>query len=317
MIVVELTTTTLVAAFAPNATVDPEMNPVPVIVTLVPPPDGPEAGFTALTVGPARNVNWSPGTVPEVPPAVVTCTSTVPAPCAGDVAVIDVAEFTVTPVAAVPPKLTVAPVRKFVPVIVTDVPPPVGPDVGTIDVTAGATALYVNWSAPEVADVPPDVVTVTSTVPVVNFAGEVAVTVVELTTLTPVAAVPPKLTVAPLMKFVPVIVTAVPPPDGPLFGLTPVTVGTPALYVNLSPATTPEVPPDVVTLTSTCPAASVAGDTAVIDVAEFTTTPVAAFAPNATVALLMKFVPVIVTDVPPVVGPDVGLIDVTAGATAL
>ena len=54
VIVVELTTTTLVAAFAPNATVDPEMNPVPVIVTLVPPPEGPEFGFTALTVGAAR-----------------------------------------------------------------------------------------------------------------------------------------------------------------------------------------------------------------------------------------------------------------------
>ena len=46
---------------------------------------------------------------------------------AGAVAVIEVAEWTVTPVAAVVPKVTpVAPV-KLVPVMVTEVPPPVGP----------------------------------------------------------------------------------------------------------------------------------------------------------------------------------------------
>ena len=57
---------------------------------------------------------------------------------AGDVAVIWVAELTVNPVAGVAPKFTaVAPVR-LVPVIVTDVPPVVGPAVGEIDVTVGA-----------------------------------------------------------------------------------------------------------------------------------------------------------------------------------
>ena len=71
-----------------------------------------------------------------MPPVVVTRTSTVPVP-AGDVAVIWVAELTVKPVAGVAPKLTaVAPV-KFVPVIVTDVPPVAGPEVGEIDVTVG------------------------------------------------------------------------------------------------------------------------------------------------------------------------------------
>src|SRR5207237_1381607 len=105
----------------------------------------------------------------------------------------------------------------------------VGPDVGTIDVTAGATALYVNWSAPEVADVPPDVVTVTSTVPVVNFAGDVAVMDVEVTTFTPVEMVRAQLTAAALMKFVPVIVTDVPPVVGPDVGLIDVTAGATAL----------------------------------------------------------------------------------------
>ena len=62
--------------------------------------------------------------------------STSPEP-AGEVAVIEVAELTVKLVALVVPNFTaVAPVR-FVPVIVTAVPPGAGPDVGEIDVTAG------------------------------------------------------------------------------------------------------------------------------------------------------------------------------------
>ena len=72
-----------------------------------------------------------------MPPAVVTRTSTVPLP-AGEVAVIDVAELTVKLVAAVAPNVTaVAPVKP-VPVIVTEVPPAAGPDVGEIEVTVGA-----------------------------------------------------------------------------------------------------------------------------------------------------------------------------------
>lgn len=45
---------------------------------------------------------------------------------------------TATPVAGVPPKLTVAPAGKFVPVIVSGVPPLVGPMPGVTAVTAGA-----------------------------------------------------------------------------------------------------------------------------------------------------------------------------------
>ena len=41
-------------------------------------------------------------------------------------------------VAEVPPNVTLAPDRNPVPVIVTDVPPAVVPDVGEIDVTVGA-----------------------------------------------------------------------------------------------------------------------------------------------------------------------------------
>jgi hypothetical protein len=56
-------------------------------------------------------------------------------------------------------------------------------------------------------------------------AGVVAVIVVLFTTTTLVAAAPPNATVAPEAKFVPVIVTAVPPAVVPLPGLTLVTVG--------------------------------------------------------------------------------------------
>jgi hypothetical protein len=71
---------------------------------------------------------------------------------------------------------------------------------------------------------PPGLVTVTVTVPALS-AGVVAVMVVLLTTVTPVAAVPPNATVSPDAKLVPVMVTDVPPASGPPFGVTLLTVG--------------------------------------------------------------------------------------------
>jgi len=70
----------------------------------------------------------------------------------------------------------------------------------------------------------PLTVTVTVTAPALP-AGVVAVMVVLFTTTTLVAAAPPNVAVAPVAKFVPVIVTAVPPAVDPLFGDTLVTVG--------------------------------------------------------------------------------------------
>jgi len=67
-------------------------------------------------------------------------------------------------------------------------------------------------------------VTVTVTAPALP-AGVVAVIVVAFTTVTPVAAALPNVTVAPAAKFVPVMVTDVPPASGPLLGLTLLTVG--------------------------------------------------------------------------------------------
>ena len=81
-------------------------------------------------------MNWSDGEVAEVPPTVVTVTSTVPVP-AGEVAVIEVAESAVI-VAALDPKSTALAPPRLVPVMVTLVPPPVGPLVGLIEVTVGA-----------------------------------------------------------------------------------------------------------------------------------------------------------------------------------
>jgi hypothetical protein len=68
----------------------------------------------------------------------VTVTVTAPAAWEGVVAVIVVLLTTVTPVAGLPPMLTVAPAAKFVPVIVTAVPPVVGPDAGATLLTVGA-----------------------------------------------------------------------------------------------------------------------------------------------------------------------------------
>jgi len=70
----------------------------------------------------------------------------------------------------------------------------------------------------------PFTITVTVTAPALP-AGVMAVILVLLTTATLVAAVLPNVTVAPEAKFVPVIVTAVPPEVEPLFGLTLLTVG--------------------------------------------------------------------------------------------
>jgi hypothetical protein len=85
---------------------------------------------------------------------VVTVRFTVPEP-AGEVAVSEVIELSVTFVAAVPPKLTVAPVTKFVPVTVTVVPPAAGPEVGLRELTVGVEVLADDASmrAPTAADV--------------------------------------------------------------------------------------------------------------------------------------------------------------------
>ena len=71
---------------------------------------------------------------------------------------------------------------------------------------------------------PPGFVTVTVTLPAA-FPGVVAVMLVPLVTETLVAAALPNVTVAPEWKFVPAIVTIVPPTVAPILGETLLTVG--------------------------------------------------------------------------------------------
>jgi hypothetical protein len=90
-------------------------------------------------------------------------TSTTPAERAGAVARIEVDDNTVN-VADVVPKRTVVTLVNPVPVIVTIVPPLVGPCVGLIDATP-RLASYVNREAVPLLELPLGVVTTTSTSP--------------------------------------------------------------------------------------------------------------------------------------------------------
>ena len=101
------------------------------------------------------------------PSGLVTATSTAPAACDGVVAVMLEALATFTEVAATPPKLTVAPDTKFVPLMVTEVPPLLAPLLGDIEVIVGGSApAVVNVKPPaRVPAWPSGLVTMTSTVP--------------------------------------------------------------------------------------------------------------------------------------------------------
>src|SRR5262249_17507008 len=86
-------------------------------------------------VGVCKYVNWSPATVAEVPPAVVTVTSTVPVP-AGLKAMICVFE----PLAIEPddePNLTAVAAARVGPEMATCVPPATEPADGAMLVTIG------------------------------------------------------------------------------------------------------------------------------------------------------------------------------------
>ena len=73
-----------------------------------------------------------------VPFGVVTSTLAEPALPAGVTHVMDVAEFTVKLVHALPPTVTADALLKLLPVMVMFMPPAVEPDVGDTDVTEGA-----------------------------------------------------------------------------------------------------------------------------------------------------------------------------------
>ena len=80
---------------------------------------------------------WTPTKLPVCRSGLVTVTLTVPAGFAGVVAVMELLFTTTTFVAAALPKLTVAPLRKFAPLMVTWVPPLVEPVLGEMLCGAG------------------------------------------------------------------------------------------------------------------------------------------------------------------------------------
>jgi hypothetical protein len=158
-------------------------------------------------------------TVPPLP--LVILTHVTPSVPDGVTAVIDVDDIQVTPVAGLLPMVTASelPETKFVPVIVTAVPPAVVPGLGVMLVNVGGvTYIY------EVVAVPPGVVTVTVTVPA-EPAGAVIFIVVAVFALM-VAGLPvPKVTEVAPERFVPVMLTNVPAVNGPDDGEMRVTVG--------------------------------------------------------------------------------------------
>ena len=149
--------------------------------------------------------------------------------------------------------------------------------------------------------------TSTATAPAA-FTGVTAVIDVALFTVKLVALVLPKRTAVAPVKSVPVMVTVVPPAVGPLFGLTPEIVGT---GWNVNASFNPLVPNALVTDTVAGPA-TVAGVVTTIRVEVFDTM-VPRTPSNSTDVALPIPVPVMVTLVPPLVGPEVGDTEATDG----
>src|ERR1700682_2335916 len=217
--------------------VAPDAKFVPVSVTPTVCPCVPELGLTELSVGaPKFTVNVC---VPLVLPELVTVTFWGPVEAFEamvNVAVIDLPLTTgvLLTVMPVPLRPIVAPDAKFVPVSVTATAAPWMPLFGAIEVSVGAPAFTVNVCVPLV---PVELVTVTFWAPVGAFEAMVNAAVMDvlLTTvvLLTVMSVPLRPIVAPDAKFVPVSVTATAAPWMPLLGLTELSVGAPALSVDL------------------------------------------------------------------------------------
>jgi hypothetical protein len=107
------------------------------MTTEIPPVMGPDPGDTSVTVGMAKYVNRSLELVFEVPPGLVTVTSTVDAPSADVSAVMEDALSTVNDEAGIAPNVTLLTAAKLVPLMVTDVPPATGPAPGATLETVG------------------------------------------------------------------------------------------------------------------------------------------------------------------------------------
>ena len=162
------------AGVVPNETVDPELNPLPEIVTFVPPVAGPEVGESPEIVD--VYVNLRTGFSYAITPSTRTYTGTLPVP-EGMLAVIEVPEvLTLIGVTFVVPTSTNGAEPNSFPVIVILVP--IGPELGSTELTFGE---YVKSAFGVLRDVPLLVVTVTATWPVPG--GDTAVISVSLFTV--------------------------------------------------------------------------------------------------------------------------------------
>ena len=171
----------------------PSPNPVPLTVTVVPPAVDPVFGVSFVIVG--VYANSSADEMMLVPLGVVTVTATIPAVPAGLTAVIEVADFTATPVALSEPNFTAVTSERFVPVMVTFVPPATGPlVVDSLVTVGGGGGVYSNSSADEMMLVPLGVVTVTATIPAIPTGLTAVIEVGDFTTVTPVALAEPNFT---------------------------------------------------------------------------------------------------------------------------
>lgn len=289
-----------VPAIPPKVTEDVPVKLVPVIVTVVPPDVEPVAGETEAIVGTPTYVK--PPVLVAEPPGVVNTTFAAPAEPEGATTVTEVSLTLVSDVPEVPPIVTPVVPLKFVPVIVS-VLPVSGPLDGETDVIVGA-ATYVK--PPVLVAWPPIVVNTTSLAPTVPD-GVVTVTDVALT-VPSMPATPPIFTPEVVVKLVPVIVTVVPPAVGPLVGVSEVIVGA---ATNVKPPVLVAWPPGVVNTTSVAPAVP-DGVVTVTDVAP-TVPSEPATPPIVTPVVPLKLVPVIVTVVPPAIGPLDGLSVVIVG----
>ena len=162
--------------------------------------------------------------------------STVPIASFGEVAEIDESLLNVYDAAAVVPNITVVRSVKPLPVIVTTVPPRVVPDDVEMAVTTGFGATYVYVPSA----VPLGVVTTTFADPAA-LAGVIMLITLSVTTVTPVADVPPMVTPLAPVKPVPTIVIDVPPAVVPEVGEIVYTAGSIVVTGLLSKADADEV----------------------------------------------------------------------------
>jgi hypothetical protein len=241
---------------APNFTTEVETKPVPFTVSVnAMPPAVALVGETVLIVG--AGLFTVKVTALDVPPpgdGFVTVTLNVPVVAMSEarIAAVICVALTNVVVRAIPLKLTVDPLMKFVPftVRVKAVPPAVAL-LGEIVVTLGIGLLTVKVTALEVPPPGVGLVTVTLKVPAVAM-SEARIAAVSCVALTKVVVrvFPLNLTVELLTKFVPftVKVNAVPPAFA-LTGERVVTVGTGLFTVKLTALDVP--PPGVGLVTVT------------------------------------------------------------------